>query len=90
MRASGYEPEDFEDEEFEVWPENWKAFSLFDSLQTQWNVGFSGATGLRYESAYRLIDRIAADDSEWQELFEDLQILERAALQQMSNNRSGN
>lgn len=72
----------------EVWPENWKAFSLFCDLQTQWNVGFGGATGIRYESAYRLIDRLAADDDEWQALFEDLQVLERAALKQMSENRS--
>lgn len=51
-------------------------------------MGFGGETGIRYESAYRLIDRLAADDNEWQALFEDLQVLERAALKQMSDNRS--
>ena len=90
MRAAGYEPEDFEGEEFEVWPENWRVFVLFSRLQTQWSVGMSGATGLRYEAVYPLLDREAQGAEDWQRLFDDLQILEGAALKQMSDNRSGN
>lgn len=44
--------------------------------------------GLDYGAVYPLLDRIAQDAGEWMELFEDLQILERAALKQMSENRS--
>lgn len=47
-----------------------------------------GPTGLRYEALYPLLDRMTATSDEWQELFEDVQILERAALEQMSENRS--
>ena len=43
-------------------------------------------TGLRYEAAYPLLDRTAKTDAEWMELFEDLQVLESAALAEM---RSG-
>ena len=88
MRAAGYEPEDFEGEEFEVWPENWRVFVLFSRLQTQWSVGMSGATGLRYEAVYPLLDREAQGAEDWQQLFDDLQTLEGAALKQMSENRS--
>ena len=88
MRAAGYEPEDFDGEEFEVWPENWRVFVLFSRLQTQWSVGMSGATGLRYEAVYPLLDREAQGAEDWQQLFDDLQTLEGAALKQMSDNRS--
>ena len=87
MRAAGYEPEDFDGEEFEVWPENWRVFVLFSRLQTQWSVGMSGATGLRYEAVYPLLDREAQGAEDWQQLFDDLQTLEGAALKQMSDNR---
>lgn len=49
-----------------------------------------GATGLRYESVYPLLDREAQGAEDWQQLFDDLQILEGAALKQMSDNRSDN
>lgn len=60
---------------------------LFSRLQTQWHVGMGGATGLRYEALYPLLDREAATAKEWGELFEDVQVLEMAALKQMSDNR---
>ena len=72
----------------EVWPENWRVFVLFSRLQTQWSVGMSGATGLRYEAVYPLLDREAQGAEDWQQLFDDLQTLEGTALKQMSDNRS--
>lgn len=81
MQAGGYTAEDFETDEFEVWPENWQSFRLFSVLQTQWNIGFAGRTGLRYESLYPLLDRIAKDD-EWDALFADIRIMEIAVLNQ--------
>lgn len=80
----------------EVWPENWPAWSLFCQVSTQWRMGvqsFMGGAvsmpiGLDYGAVYPLLDRIAQDAGEWMDLFEDLQILERAALKQMSENRS--
>ena len=71
-----------------MWPENWVVFEMFCALQTQWSVGMVGATGLRYEAAYPLIDRAAKTKEEWSEMFEDLRVLEMAALKQMSENRS--
>lgn len=65
----------------DVWPENWPAVELFHQLRTQWNVAMAGPTGLRYEAVYPLLDRLFADD--WQQVFDDLQVLERAALDAM-------
>lgn len=79
-------------EEVEVWPENWKAWTLFCRVLTQWRVasgGFSsagGPTGLDYGAVYPLLDRMADDKQEWMEMFEDLQVMESAALQQIRDN----
>ena len=72
----------------EVWPENWRVFVLFSRLQTQWSVGMSGAAGLRYEAVYPLLDRETDTQNEWMELFQDVQVLESAALKQMAENRA--
>ena len=42
-----------------------------------------GPTGLEYASLYPLIDRVAKNPDEWDELFGDIQVLEIAALNAM-------
>lgn len=69
----------------EIWPENWPAFKLFTTMQTQWNIGMGGRTGLRYEALYPLLDRDAQTTEQWLELFEDVRVMEYAALKQMSD-----
>jgi hypothetical protein len=69
-------------EDVEVWPENVQAFTLFAKVGTQWRVG---ATGLDYCAVYPLLDKEAKDDDEWWQLFDDIQTLESAALDSMSN-----
>lgn len=68
---------------FEVWPENWPAFSLFCTVQTQWRVGACGPTGLDYTPLLALMGRMKLSDQDHDDLFEDVQTLERAALAAM-------
>lgn len=84
LSGSGYTLEDFEGEECIVWPENWQAVSLFSQVQTQWNVGMGGPTGLQYLVLFNLIGRLKLSDEDHDLLFEDIQTLEHAALQEMS------
>lgn len=56
---------------------------LFCAIGTQWNIGMGGPTGLRYEAIYPLLDRRYPDSEEWQQAFDDLQTMERAALEAM-------
>lgn len=51
-------------------------------------MAMGGPTGLRYEALYPLLDREAKDGEDWQQLFDDLQVLEGAALTQISDNRT--
>ena len=43
-----------------------------------------GRTGLRYEALYPLLDRAAQAD-EWDALFDDVRVMEYAALKHMSD-----
>ena len=66
----------------EVWPENWPAVEFFMQFSTQWRTGFSGATGLDYQVVFSLLDRRVSGD-EWQRMFDDLRVMEQAALAAM-------
>ncbi len=70
-------------QEVEVWPENWRVVALFATLWTQWAVGMGGATGLRYEAVYPLLDRQYSDPDEWDQAFDDVRVMEAAALRAM-------
>ncbi len=64
-----------------VWPENWDTVRLFCDLSTQWQVGFGGVIGLRYESvlAVMRLRRIKGA-----EMFDDLRVMEAEALRVLS------
>ena len=51
-------------------------------------MAMGGPTGLRYEALYPLLDRETDTAEEWQEVFQDIQVLEGAALKQMADNRA--
>ena len=61
---------------------------VFDSVFTQWRIRMGGPTGLDYNAVYPLLDRAAKDPQEWDEMFSDIQVMEGAALKQMSDNRA--
>lgn len=83
MQARGYSPEDF-DAEFEVWPENYSMFLLFQRMETQWNwiSGMGGAVrvGLNMTVLPVFTARMKLTDAEYEEMLDDLQLMERAAL----------
>lgn len=70
-----------EEEVFEVFPENWDAVRIFVAASTQWNIGFSGATGLNYTSLDFLFKLYKIKDR--REVFEHIQVIEGSALKTM-------
>jgi len=84
MEAAGFAPEDYETDPVELLPENWLPFTLFSRLGTQWRVGMAGATGLDYNALYPLLDKQCATLDEWQNTFDDIQVMESAALSEMN------
>lgn len=73
-----------------MWPENWDICRLFGRLMTQWRFAGMGArVGLDYCAVYPLLDRMYPDDpEEWDRAFDDLTVMESAALDQIEQNHS--
>ena len=82
LAGTGFTPDDYA-EEAEVWPDNWPSFSLFCRLQTQWRYGMAGRTGLDYLVLFALLDRMSLAEDERENLLNDIQTLEIAALNEM-------
>lgn len=80
----GFTPEDYE-ETVEVWPENWQTWRLFRDCGTQWRTrGMTGEVyALDYTPLFRLLDNAGLSREDWRETFDDIRILEDAALEQM-------
>ena len=72
-----------------MWEENWETVLMFLRMQTQWSMSFSGVVGLKYEvllSAGGLFDIYNVENR--REMFEDLKIMEHAALTEMNKKDS--
>ena len=76
--AAGFSVADYE-VEVEIWPENWPAVEIFTLFDTQWRTGFNGPEGLDYSVVCQLLDRKISGENWWQ-MFDDIRIMERAAL----------
>ena len=73
-------------EDFEVWDENWEAMMMFLRMQNQWNVSMNGLVGLNYPALETLIRLYKIEEP--LELFEKVQVIERAALVKMNSKRA--
>lgn len=57
------------------------------SLLSQWRVGMSGPTGLDYSAIPTVLRLTCVPRAAWPDVFEDLRVMEDAALGQMRANR---
>jgi hypothetical protein len=84
MAKLGLTLADIEDDDVEIWPDNWPVFRLFNALGTQWRVGPGGETGLDYTSIRDVASYIGIKKRQIPELFPDLQVMEAEALAVMA------
>ncbi|MEN4918267.1 DUF1799 domain-containing protein [Achromobacter spanius] len=77
-------PEDVASDPVEIWPEHLAAFELFVALRSQWRIGMAGATGLDYAVMFHKMDRMGLTPERYEELEEQMRVLEHAALDEMS------
>jgi hypothetical protein len=80
LRGTGFTPADYEQEDFEVWPENERAIRLFLAIKTQWRTGVNGPTGLDYNVLFSAMDRMKLSDQDYESMFLDMRVIESAAL----------
>lgn len=71
--------------EFAVWPEHAQTVVTFAALLTQWRVGpMGGVIGLDYAAIPATLEMMAVDRSGWPELFGQLRVMERAAIEELN------
>jgi len=84
LASIGLTEADYEDDNvIEVWPDNVTAINVFIGMDTQWFWTEGCRVGLRYEALPEVWRRNRIPPNEREEVFQDLRVLERAALKQM-------
>ena len=85
MKAGGFKPEDYPQEEVEIWPENLPAYDLFAYMRTQWRSAGMGVIGLDYTPLHHKMDRLGLSPAEYDDLEVDIQVMEAAAIGAMND-----
>lgn len=97
MISAGFPEEQIEEarkgaadaEEFEVWPDNWRAVRYFVRVGTQWRVGGMGdLIGLDYAAVESALRLLGVQRSRWRVLFKDFQVMEAAAVDYLREKQS--
>jgi len=74
-------------EEVELWAINQESFAVFEAMGTQWRMGMGGATGLDYGVLPVVLDMVDVAEGRRREVFRDVRLMEREALQTMAEAR---
>lgn len=75
------------EEDVELWAVNAEAFSVFNSMSTQWRSGMGGATGLDYGVLPVVMDLEGVEADDRQHVFRDVRTMEQEALKAMADNQ---
>lgn len=76
----GLKRADFENDVFQVWPENWKAFLIFEAMSDQWRVGPNGPYALDYSALSEVWARYKIPEDAKDEIFQLIREMVPAAL----------
>jgi hypothetical protein len=68
-----------------VWPDNERAVRLFSKINNQWIMGPGGPIALNYLVLYHHMDRMNLNDEDHDDLHDDIQVLESAALKEIAS-----
>lgn len=79
--------EDYGEQTVEIWPDCLPAFNVFQAMSTQWRISMNGPTGLDYNVLPELWKRLGIKKKDRDQVFADLQEMERAALTVMARQR---
>lgn len=65
---------------FEIWPDNFQAYIVFDAMYRQWRTGMNGPTGLDYSALPEVWRRTKTPPADRDSVFYDMRVMEEAAL----------
>ena len=82
LAAMGLAPEtSLGDADLELFEDTERSVEIFAAMNTQWNIGMSGATGLRYEALPLMLRMAGVARADWPGVIEDVRVMERGALE---------
>lgn len=81
------EEEAIEANRADVWPDNVDSVNVFIAMSTQWIVDSGAAMGLNYGSIEPVLRLVKVPRKDWPEVFDDIRVMEDAALEQMRTQR---
>jgi len=58
-------------------------WELWARVSGQWRYDMSGPRALDYGPLFTLMDRLRLTDDDWQQMLDDIRVIERAALERM-------
>lgn len=85
--AFGFTAEDYAQQPVAVWPCCWHAVQLFETMATQWRMGPCGPVGMDYAALPAVMRLTGVPASERRDLFDDLRVMEYAALDAIAEAR---
>lgn len=85
----GLSEADFAHEATILWHEQQQVYSVFMAMSTQWRSSMNGYTGLDYNVLNEIWQRLKIDETDRDEVFADLQVMELEALKQMRIKQEG-
>jgi len=74
-----------QEQDIDVWPENWQSVQVWTRAQTQWRMGFGGPTGLDYNGVEAVMRQMKIEDTG--DCFDRIQVLEAATLRIIEDRR---
>lgn len=80
MAVLGLSEDDYEPDPVYILPDNWLSVTVFNSLSTQWRVGYSGPTGLDYAVLDGMFKLAGVKNKDRPQVFADIRVMESAAL----------
>jgi len=84
LAAFGLTVEDVAPADVEIWPDTEPAVMVLVQMGTQWRVGMGGPVGLDYAALPVVLRMNGIPRTEWPTVFEDIRVMENAALKTMS------
>ena len=83
LAALGLRPEDYEEEDVEVWPEHLAVFDLWRIVGDQWRMGPCGPVSLDLAPVFHELDRMGLDKDAYEGLLMDVKVVAGVALDEM-------
>lgn len=88
LAAAGLRPEDYADDDkeaFEVWPENWATFEMWETVKDQWIMGSVGPVALNLMPVFHELDRAGLGEEEYDHLLTGIKTMAAVALDEIQS-----